>query len=833
MKTKIAHITHTENGIIEQDLTAHLTQVALLCCENMRKMQCPAMGYLVGLLHDLGKAGASFQHRMDVIRSGGSDPGQTGGHASAGAVLLNKLAGKQDNLFRSLALQAMCEAIFSHHTALPDNISPQGEDGYRARMQCDETELAEAEEYLWEAVISHEEFERLLRQAYAEAEALYKEIIERSDKPAETGFFLGMAEKMLLSSLIDADWLDSATGGELESPAADWRGGHHDRIAPAKALFAHCLNNLEREIQRIGQSPKPINVWRNYISDRCGEAGARKGSIYTLSCPTGAGKTLAVTRFALSHCIRQDKDRIFYIIPYLSVIDQTAKSIRKALRGENAGDSAMDDLVENSILELHSQVEHSGDPYRSRGDISTDGDFWAQRMEEPIVLTTMVRFLNTFFASGTRNLRPAHQFQNAVILFDEVQTLPVKQIALFNSLINYLTEFCGCTCVLCTATQPLLGETVKPTYPARIAASAALAELPSEAGDIFRRVRVEPQLKTGGYSEEELADFIWEKAQERGNLLAILNTRNCALALYGAVQKRAGEAYQVYYLSTKLYAAHRKSIIDEIRRALSDGEKIIVVSTQLIEAGIDFDFSCVVRSLAGMDSIVQAAGRCNREGLRGVETVYIVNPCEKLESLKQLKDIKVGAEASDRLLREFAENPAGFDGELLSEKAIQTYFRYYFWKRRSEMIYPVLAPSGHTLYGLLADNGSLVRSGVKHKSYEPRGLNQAFKTAAEQFRVIEEGGSSVFVPIGRGKEIWDEIQRSIKPGNAEYRRIKSLLKEAQQYVVNLRDHEIKELGKGVVQWADEMGMYVLNEMYYDEKAGITGEISGNMPIQMY
>lgn len=830
MKRKIAHVTPTKNGIIEQDLTAHLTQVASQCCENMRKLGCPAMGYLVGLLHDLGKAGASFQHRMDVIRSGGPDPGQTGGHASAGAVLLNKLAGKPDNLYQSLALQAMCEAIFSHHTALPDNISPQGEDGYRARMQCDETELAEAEEYLWEAVISREDFERLLRQAYAEAEALFQEIVERSDKPAETGFFLGMAEKMLLSTLIDADWLDSATGGEMESPIAD---GHMDCDTPVKALFSHCLNKLEKEIKRISQSSKPINIWRNYISDRCGEAGARKGGIYTLSCPTGAGKTLAVTRFALSHCVQQDKDRIFYIIPYLSVIDQTAKSVKRALCGENAVSGSMDELVENSILELHSQVEHSGERYTHREDVSTDGDFWAQRMEEPIVLTTMVRFLNTFFASGTRNLRPAHQFQNAVIIFDEVQTLPVKLIALFNSLINFLVEFCGCTCVLCTATQPLLGETDRPTYPARIAESAALAELPPEAGDIFRRVRVEPQVKRGGYTKEELADFIWEKAEERGNLLAILNTRDCALAVYGEVQKRAGDAYQVYYLSTKLYAAHRKSIIDEIRRSLSDGEKIIVVSTQLIEAGIDFDFSCVVRSLAGMDSIVQAAGRCNREGLRGVETVYIVNPCENLESLKHLKDIKVGAEASERLLSEFAENPAYFDGELLSEKAIHTYFRYYFWKRKSEMIYPVSNLSGYALYSLLADNGNLVRSGMEHKSYEPRGLNQAFKTAAEQFYVIEKGGSSVFVPMGRGKEIWDEIQRNTKSGNAEYRQIKRLLKEAQQYVVNLRDYEIKELGKGAVRWEDEMGMYVLNEMYYDEKAGITGEISRNMPIQLY
>lgn len=490
-------------------------------------------------------------------------------------------------------------------------------------------------------------------------------------------------------------------------------------------------------------------------------------------------------------------------------------------------------------MELHSQAEYkkgengAGASWSGEEEPAADGDFWAQRMTEPIVLTTMVRFLNTFFARGTRNLRPAHQFQNAVLIFDEVQTLPVKQIALFNSLINYLTQLCGCTCVLCTATQPLLGETVKPVYPVKMAEPAALAELPPEAGEVFRRVQIEPRLKAVGYTQKELADFVWEKAEESGNALAILNTRDCALAVYSELAKRAGEAYKVYYLSTKLYAAHRKSIIEKIRGHLSCGEKIIVVSTSLIEAGIDFDFSCVVRSLAGMDSIVQAAGRCNREGLRGVETTYIVNPCQELESLAHLRDIREGAESSRRILGEFEKNGARFGGELLSEEAIHTYFSYYFWNRKEEMVYLIPGQNKVSLYNWLADNVDLVRSGEAHKVYEKKVLNQAFKTAAEHFSVIEERGNSVFVPRGRGKEIWEEIQRNTKPGKTDYKYIRSLLKEAQQYVVNLQNYEIEKLGKGAIQWEDKMGMFVLNEMYYDEKAGITGEISSNMPIHMF
>lgn len=831
---KIAHVTLIENETIVQDLKDHLHHAAELCREYMGKIGCPSMGYIVGILHDAGKAGAAFQDRMEAIRAGLPDPGQKGGHASAGAAILDKFGGKPDNLYKSFALQAMCEAIFSHHAALPDNISPQGEDGYQARLQCDEAELREIEEYFWEEVISREDSDRLLRQAYKEAETLVKKIQGYAGKGSkEICFFLGMAEKMLLSALIDADWLDSAISGERVQPdfadVLKAEAGCREEPQSRKQLFEYFLGNLESRLGEMSQSAQPINVWRNYISDSCKAAGSRESGVYTLSCPTGAGKTLAVTRFAITHCIRQNKDRIFYIIPYLSIIDQTAKSIKAAL-----GHDSQDKLVENNILELHSQAEGSqgkeplGLPTGEKIETFSDRDFWAQRMAEPIVLTTMVRFLNTFFAQGTRNLRPAHQFQNAVIIFDEIQTLPIRQIALFNSLINYLTYMCGCTCVLCTATQPLLGEMKQPIYPVRMAENAALAELPREAGAVFKRVQVEMKLKNGGYTKEELADFIWDKAVSGGNVLAILNTKDCALAVYDEIAKRAEETYRVFYLSTRLYAAHRKDIIDVIRKALAGREKIIVVSTQLIEAGIDFDFSCVVRSLAGMDSIVQAAGRCNREGLRGVETTYVVNPCDELESLVHLKDIKVGAKSSERLLGEYERNPKDFDGELLSEKAMHRYFQYYFWERMGEMTYQV--PGVGALYDLLTDNINLVKSGKVHKGYEIKALNQAFRTAAEHFSVIGDGGISVFVPRGRGKEIWEEIQRETKHRNAGYREMKSLLKEAQQFVVNLQKYELEKLGKGVIGWEDEMGMYVLNEMYYDEKTGITGEISDTMPF---
>lgn len=846
---KIAHVTWRDGEGVVQDLKEHLLHTATLCSEYMREMGCPAMGYLAGLLHDLGKAAETFQARMRAILAGAPDPGQKGGHAAVGAAFLNGLQVREDSTARQFAIQAISEAVCSHHAALPDNVTPEGQDGYTARLQCDEVVLREAEQYFWTEILSQEAFGELLRQAYTEAEELLARVGKHTGEKREFRFFLGLAEKMLLSALIDADWLDSALSEERGTyDFDDIRREEAGQETERKELFRYFLSHLENTLEKK-RSDRPINRWRDFISLSCKKAGDRTSGIYTLSCPTGAGKTLAVTRFALNHSILRGKERIFYISPYLSIIDQTAKSIREALSGESReqdGERAMarayqeaggagkaDEIVEENILELHSQAENNGSrSARGTGekacaepsaDDEYDG-FWAERMAEPLVLTTMVRFLNTFFAQGTRNLRPAHRFQKAVIIFDEIQTLSIRHIALFNSLLNFLTEICDCTCVLCSATQPLLGETEKPVYPLRMAEPAALAVLPPEAGNVFRRVQVEAALRKNGYTAEELGEFIYTRGEECGNVLAVFNTKAAALNVYRQVVMKA-EEYQVFYLSTWLYPAHRKERIAAIRDALEHQRKIIVVSTQLIEAGIDFDFSCVIRSLAGMDSIVQAAGRCNREGRREGEKTYLVNPCGELESLTQLRDIRTGAQVTERRLREYEREPGIYENDLLSEKMMHAYFEEYFWKRREEMSYLLPGRDDCSLYDLLADNRSMVTSAADHMGYSRKTLDQSFRSAAEAFRAIEESGEAVLVTRGRGKEIWEEAQK-----NADYKKRKGLMKEAQQYVLNLRKNELKKAGQGVIHWDDKLNMYFLNEMYYDEKTGFTGEICENMPF---
>lgn len=815
---KLAHkYTNDNNEIYEQDLKQHLEHAAILCQEYMRDFGAPHIGYILGLLHDLGKVQVSFQK---YITTGASERKVI--HSSAGAILLQQFMTPESPFHEQIAIRMMSEAIFAHHEYLPDNISPKGKAGYQARLCPDNIEeFPEAEAYFWTEIISKTKFEAMLREAFLEMQKLVNRVRERVHDAKEFQYVLGLIQKYLLSCLIDADWMDSMlfeeSGGQsyeekIRKAAAEREG--------RKELFSELQGRLEEKLQGMVQKEGPLNNWRQKISNQCKAAAARKGGIYTLSCPTGAGKTLASLRFAMEHCLQADKHQIFYIIPFTSIIDQCAESIKQILKnGEK------DELVEKSILELHSakETEREIDVEKSE-----KADFLAKRMAEPIVFTTMVRFLNTFFAKGNKNLRPMHQYQNAVIIFDEIQSLNIKHIGLFNGVINFLAEVCNCTCVLCTATQPLLGATQKPVYPVRLQPKPQLVDLPKEAYQTFKRTEAIPLLKPGdGYSAEEIARLLVKKAEENGNVLLIMNTKSAALKVFEETENLIGSEYEVLYLSTLLYPKHRKEVILKIRDGLRDKKKLVVVSTQIVEAGVDFDFKCVIRSLARLDSIVQAAGRCNREGRNECGNVYIINPDKQLERLDSLHDLAAGRENSYRVIQELEAAPERLGNDLFSDLSVKQFFTYYFYDRQPEMGYRIPGITEYSLYDLLSDNGSLVQNGVKHFGYQPTVLNQAFKEAAKQFEAIEKIGEPVFVPRGEGHALWEKVQTV--QNRKEY---KTLLKEAQQYIVNVNEKQLKKIGseKGVLFWEEKMNMYVVNEMYYHEKKGLIGETGETIPL---
>lgn len=847
MKLKIAHLIELGNDIYaEQSLKEHLTNVSLLCEQYMSRIGCPTVGYLTGLLHDLGKCSQLFQDYLERVRNGMPHKRGEVNHSSAGGIILNRLYNKEKNVYKLFTLQLISEAIFCHHGSLLDNVDEEGNDGYEKRLTIEQDiNMNEIQNYLFCEIISLQELDEKFKKATNEIERLYGIIRKISVKPVDNNtrnmnaqnmaYTSGLVLKYLESCLIDSDWQDSFDA-EIK-----FKDGNQDYIKEElvrekgrEQLWKILLSRLEKKFINKLTDETSINYWRANISEGCKEASTRETGIYTLCCPTGAGKTLTSLRYALSHSIEKRKKRIFYIVPYLSILEQNALSACKALDLEKNKEIDKQEIV----AELHSGHIKEEDERSNSGK----GEFeekiqniLSERMTAPIIFITMVRFLNTFFAGGTRNLRPAHQFQDAIIIFDEIQALPLRTIAMFNGLINFLSKICNCTCILCSATQPLLHETDKesnrPVFPLIFNAPMQLVNISSKAYEVFKRVNIVSLIKERegerGYSPDELAELVITKAQEEGNALVIMNTKNSALKVYRKIVEKVSKEYKVIYLSTLLYPEHRKKVIRNIKDILEQKEKVIVVSTQLVEAGIDFSFKCVFRALAGMDSIIQAAGRCNRERGDSTKSVYIVNPNDDLENLSYLKDIKEGADCTRRLLHEFESNPIQFDKDLLSEKAMKRYFTLYFYRRHSEMFYLLGKDKSYTLYDLLSTNSIRLNYALRHKNYQPKAFNQSFGEAGKLFRSIDEIGQAVFVPKEDGKKILNMLNSDLK-----INQYNDWIRKAQKYVVNLTNHEIEILGKdrGILTYHDKLNMFVVNEMYYDNNTGLTGEVAEEVSL---
>lgn len=788
----IAHISLDNQ---EQTSKDHLYHVADLAKEYMAKIQCPNLGFLTGILHDAGKLTLAFNNYLKRAASGQRYRKGELNHSAAGGKLLSEVVKAElANSVETLTLQIISEVIFSHHSGLCDNYTINGEDSYTKRFSP-KTEIYYEEVKLnfFRDILSEEEVKALFYKAASEVKRILDEISKEKLQPF---FSLGLLTKFLFSCLIDADRYDTAMFCQ---------GKDINKQKDNQELWSDLLTKVDTAVDKMNGQGE-MNRLRKIISDACREAGHWKNGIYTLRCPTGAGKTFSSLRYALNHANIYHKKRIFYIIPYTTILDQNAEAIKNILGSGQ--------LAAKSVAELHSALVVD--------NLDEDYKLLTERMDAPIILTTMVRFLNTFFAAGTQNSRPIHNFEDAVIIFDEIQTLPIKCIRMFNGLLNFLSKICHATCVLCTATQPLLHQTPDPIEAVQLNDPFDLARLSSEMIKRFKRTALADSRKEKGYSVEELTDFVLEKALIETNVLAIMNTKSSALKLYQSLEIRNSELsekdrFQLFFLSTKLCPAHRKEKIYEIVKAVKD-ERIIVISTQLVEAGVDLDFNCVIRSLAGLDSCIQAAGRCNRQGKKACKNVYLVNP--EFEPLNHLRDIQLGAECTQQILNEYRSFPNKFEQELMSEPAILRYFQLYFTKQADFMSYPVKKDGRElVLYRLLDRNSMAVKSFLSSQRGKTDSLllPQAFEKAGEIFAPIDQKDFSLIVPYKKGAEVISQLLSEL-----DMQKKRQALKMAQQYSVNLMENEIKDLGTAV-SFCENSGVYVLNALYYDECLGVTGE----------
>jgi CRISPR-associated endonuclease/helicase Cas3 len=811
----IAHVRESDGE--QETVMEHLLEVSALAQRFASKIALPLAGALIGLTHDLGKYSSAFQEYIHASaglfgpeeKKREESRKEKVDHSTAGAQYIWDKLGTQDDKSK-FAAQILATCVASHHTGLLDFVSMNGLSRFEERMmkaeekthRHDATSKADPEvmQRLTSLISSSEIVQELINVAKHASQLGTNELLRQ--------FHYGLLTRFLFSCLIDADRLSAAN---FESPQKIFL--RNTNIRPDWGDFVQIFEkHFEKRIAKsLIQSP--VAALRQAISDACVMASTRPTGVFTLSVPTGGGKTLASLRFALHHARHHLViERIIYVVPYTSIIEQNAQIAR-------------DYLGDEYVIEHHSNIVKEKDSWRNR--------VLSENWDAPVVFTTSVQFLNSLFSSGTSDARRMHQLANSIIIFDEIQTLPIKTVHLFNNAINFLTNMCKTSVVLCTATQPLLNKVDHEKGTLHLNANSELIADPRALFASLRRTQVVNRCKPGGWTTEETADLALAQAKSLGSVLVIVNTKKSACDLYKILSN--AKEIQLYHLSTNMCPAHRKYVLKTIRNLLDSTHctPIICISTQLIEAGVDVDFGSVIRFLAGLDSIAQAAGRCNRHGRQEQELapVFIVNPA--YENLDNLTDIRKGQEITARILDEWESNPAFFDHDLLSPVAMNRFYEYYFYSRREEMDYPVSSSDGiniearTTLLALLSLNGIAVESYKREQQKTfPLFLRHGFNTAGEAFQVIDAPTQAILVRYGNeGKQIIDDLVSAFNRTDCSLKEQSQLLRRAQQYSVNLFPCHFDQLfQKGAIyEIKDEFEIYYLDEQYYSDEFGVSFE----------
>jgi len=810
----IAHIRESDKQI--QSVEEHLLGVKDLAETYGAKIGAKHIAGLAGMLHDLGKYTNEFkEYILEAVYNPDSPPKRGSvDHSTAGGKLLYEMFHSgTPSRYPWILAEVVGNAIISHHSYLHDFLNQELESPYLKRVQKsgkDEMEkFNSAVECFFERVMSNEELQQYVSNALVELEAY---LMKPSTLSSEGK--LMFLTKFIFSALIDADRTNTRFFEE-NKPAEP------ETSQNRKELFDSYYEKLMAKInsfQNLDDANSPINVLRREMSDQCDRFAGRPSGIYKLSIPTGGGKTLASLRYGLQHARVYGKKHVIFIVPYTTIIEQNAEEVRKIL------------LDDEHILEHHSNViddtNDDDEKYDGMINIQQKLKLAKDNWDSPIIFTTMVQFLNVFYAKGSRNIRRLHNLSESVIIFDEVQKVPVPCVSLFNQALNFLKTYGNCSLILCTATQPKLGAVKQKLE------LDEDAEIISNLDDViaaFKRVEIVDRATNETFDNDKLADFIAEKMIEVRSVLVILNTKTVVKNLY--LQLQGGDV-PVYHLSTSMCAAHRNDILKQVKEHLGNKEKVICISTQLIEAGVDVSFDCVVRSLAGLDSVAQAAGRCNRHGKENIQQVYVIDHSE--ENLKYLPEIKRGKTVSQKILVNLQRDRNIYRGNILSVQAMDKYFMEFYEEFREKLNYFVRK--------LERDMTTLLMSNRKdpnsyHLEYThnnggelPLYIVNSYRTAAENFQVIDSHTTAVIVPYGdAGKDIIAQLN-----GNETIEDLSRLLRRAQQYTINLFAYELDRLDKnGGVKRLFDGKMFVLTESAYNNEYGLDFENDSPFEFGMF
>ncbi len=758
-----------------QTCTEHSRSVADLAREILVPCGLGATGYLAGLLHDCGKFTDEFDAYIRMASNGESVHKGSVIHTFAGVRCIMELFHSPEQSMENIAAEIIAVCIGSHH-GLIDLWDERYQSGFEHRLQHQPAYDHRAIASFYEECASKNEIGQVFTEAKKEIASYFQSKIRayvRSQK--ECCYALGMLTRLITSAIVEADRTDTRCFMD-NIP-------HPPRIPPA---WSDCAERVNACIASFPQE-KPIQLARRAFSDCCTEKAAKAPGLYRLDLPTGGGKTLAALRFAVLHAEKNKLQRIFYVAPFLSIIEQNADVIRSAV-----GDSISVQEHHSNLVQEEVTLEHA-----------VQTEYMQETWDAPMIITTFVQLLNTLFSGKMSSVRRFHALCESVIIIDEVQSLPPRMLSMFNCAVNFLVKCCQTTVVLCSATQPAFNKAERKMLPCEPLISDAMLK---QYAPLFQRTTIQD---AGAFSMPELADLALETLGNTNSLLVVCNTKREAATLFDILDE-ATDA-KLFHLSAGMCIAHRKQVLHDVNEALARNEKLICVSTQLIEAGVDISFGSVIRLAAGLDSIVQSAGRCNRHGEHSQpQSVRICTLKE--EKLGPLKEIREAQSALTRLLEEYHRHPERYDHDLASDASVQDYYTalYSSMSKRAQDYFV----NGQYLFELLSTNTQFLAD-----ASSPYSLNQAFRTAGEWFEVFDSSSESILVPYGEGKTIIAEL------GNDNLRhdfsRVATLFEKAKPYTVSVTTKQIERMHQnGMLYTLLDGSVYVLNDDYYNDNIGI-------------
>lgn len=793
-----AHIRVDENGKRHyQTVAQHCINAAVYAADDLEQVGLNKCGYVTGLLHDQGKFSENYQQYLDDAVSGKPVRRGSVNHTFAGVkYILEELEANDPECseFVPLVRDTLAYAAGAHHGQF-DCRDENGKDGFEHRREVNEKEYFDVINNYINSCCNRTDLNDYFRDACREFKAVYMKAYEcvltikdQRSKMDTLCFFSGLIARLVQSAVIDGDRKDTAEFmKEIKYPTID---------TDINKCWHTELDYVESKILKFEQTSK-INKSRRVISDLCRKMAESAPGLYRLNVPTGAGKTLSSLRFALAHAERWGKKRIIFTSPLLSILEQNAQVIHDFISDQSL------------ILEHHSNVIQ---PIVKNDELNFN-ELLTETWNSPIIITTLVQLLNTMCSGETSSSRRFHALCNSIIVIDEVQSVPNHLLTLFNQTISFLCHVCGTTIVLCSATQPYLEGAQHPI----LVESHDIVPFNQEIWEPFHRTEI---IDAGNCRFDELGEKIETLAAGAKSVLVVCNKKSESEKLFEELSAK----FDCYHLSASMCMEHRRKVLAQMKARLNGriDRTMVCVSTQVIEAGVDISFERVIRLLAGMDNVVQAAGRCNRNGESKVPSpVYVINCTD--ESLKRLTEISRAKDASVELLYEFKKNPDKFDRRLTSDFAIRDYYRKLYGDMPEKYQDAMIKGKSYSVYSLLGMNAEFISAGAADSPMHI--LNQAFKLAGNCFEIFEGDTLDVITPYGKGKDIIAELCSS-----TGYFRADDVLKQAKGYTVSLYPYQktaleeigaIEYLADRAISAGDKIDAWVLRPEFYSEQTGVT------------